>query len=137
MRTGRSCRQTAATIDTPEPWVNEFLKRNAQYGEIVAQKMPDTGYYTNLTGSQMYARMWATPTTMFDTMLLDTLGYHQAVDRYLEILRDAQGTVKPPGPDVRSASGLSRRPGEPGDGELADGPRCDSSRGELSCAGDE
>ncbi len=89
---------TAATIDTPEPWINEFLRRSAQYGEIVAQKMPDTGYYTNLTGSQTYARMWATPTTMFDTMLLDTLGYHQAVDRYLEMFRVAQGTVKPPGP---------------------------------------
>lgn len=89
---------TAATIDTPEPWVNEFLRRNAQYGEIIAQKMPDSGFYTNLTGSQVYARMWATPTTMFDTMLLDTLGYHQAVDRYLEIFRVNQGKVKPPGP---------------------------------------
>lgn len=89
---------TAATIDTPEPYINELLKRNVQYGEIIAQKMPDSGYYTNLTGSMIYARMWATPTTMFDTMLLDTLGYHEAVSRYLEIFRNAQGTVKPPGP---------------------------------------
>jgi hypothetical protein len=90
--------ETAAEIDTPETWVNNFLKRNAQYGEIVAQKMPDTGHYTNLTGSLVYARMWPTPTTTFDTMLLDTLGYHQAVDRYMEILRDSQGEIKPPGP---------------------------------------
>ncbi|GMU22201.1 MAG: hypothetical protein AMXMBFR13_22890 [Phycisphaerae bacterium] len=89
---------TAARIQTPERYVNEYLRRNAQYGELIAQRMPDSGHYTNLTGSQVYARMWATPTTMFDTMLLDTLGYHQAVDRYLEIFRDTQGSVKPPGP---------------------------------------
>ncbi len=88
---------TAARIDTPEPYVNEYIRRNAQYGELIAQRMPD-GRYTNLTGSLVYARMWATPTTMFDTMLLDTLGLHDAVDRYLETYRAAQGTVKPPGP---------------------------------------
>ncbi len=88
---------TAARIDTPEPYVNEYLRRNAQYGELIAQRMPD-GRYTNLTGSLVYARMWATPTTMFDTMLLDTMGLHEAVARYLETYRAAQGTVKPPGP---------------------------------------
>lgn len=89
---------TAAVVETPEPYVNELVRRNAQYGELIAQRMPDSGLYTNLTGSWVYARMWATPTTMFDTMLLDTLGYHEAVGRYLEIFRATQGTVKPPGP---------------------------------------
>lgn len=101
---------TAARIDTPEPYVNQYLLRNAQYGEIIAQKMLDTGHYTNLTGSQIYARMWATPTTMFDTMLLDTLGYHEAVARYLEIFRDTQGTVKPPGPAYERHPGYFATP---------------------------
>lgn len=101
---------TAARIDTPEPFVNEYLRRNAQFGEIIAQKMPDSGRYTNLTGSQVYARMWATPTTMFDTMLLDTLGYHDAVANYLEIFRDTQGTVKPPGPSFSPHPGYLATP---------------------------
>lgn len=101
---------TAARIVTPEPRINEFLRRSAQYGELIAQKMPDTGHYTNLTGSMVYARMWATPTTMFDTMLLDTLGYHVAVDRYLEILRTTQGTVKPPGPAFERHPGYLATP---------------------------
>lgn len=89
---------TVARIDTPEAPVNEFLRRNLQYGRIIAQRMPDGGHYTNLTGSYVYSRMWATPTTMFSAMLLDTLGDHAAVARYLEIFRATQGTVKPPGP---------------------------------------
>ncbi len=101
---------TAATIDTPEPYVNELLKRNAQYGEMIAQRMPESGFYTNLTGSQVYARMWATPTTMFDTMLLDVLGHHDAVDRYLEIFRAAQGTVTPPGPSYELHPGYLAGP---------------------------
>lgn len=96
---------SAAVIETPEPYVNHLLQRNLQYAEIVAQKMPDGGHYTNLTGSMVYALLWATPTSMFDTMLLDTLGYHDAVERYLEIFRATQGTVKPPGP------GYERHPG--------------------------
>ncbi len=90
--------ETLATIDTPEPYVNNYLKRNLQYAELIAQRMPDTGHYTNLTGSWAYARMWATPTTMFHTMLLDALGRHESVERYLQIFKDTQGTVKPPGP---------------------------------------
>jgi hypothetical protein len=31
-------------------------------------------------------------------MLLDTLGYHRTVERYLDIFLEEQGTVKPPGP---------------------------------------
>ena len=89
---------TAATVDTPEKLVNDLILRNIQYGELIAQRMPGTDYITNLTGSMQYARMWATPTTMFDTMLLDTLGHFDAVGTYLEIFREHQGTVKPPGP---------------------------------------
>ncbi len=102
---------TAARIETPERYVNEYLLRNAQYGQLIAQKMPG-GHYTNLTGSLVYARMWATPTTMFDTMLLDTLGYHEAVARYLEIFRATQGTVKPPGPAYERHPGYLATPVE-------------------------
>ena len=101
---------TAATIETPEPFVNSFLRRNIQFGEVIAQKMPESDHYTNLTGSLIYSRVWATPTTMIDTMLLDTLGYHGAVDRYLEILRAAQGTAKPPGPSYENHRGYLATP---------------------------
>lgn len=101
---------SAARIETPEPFVNSYLLRNVQYGELIAQRMPDSGHYTNLTGSWVYARMWATPTTMFDTMLLDTLGRHEAVDRYLEIFRATQGTVKPPGPAYADHPGYFATP---------------------------
>jgi hypothetical protein len=101
---------TVATIGTPEPYVNELIRRNAQYGRIIAQKMPDDGHFTNLTGSMIYARVWATPTTMFDTMLLDTLGYHEAVDRYLEIYRATQGSITPPGPSYERHPGYLATP---------------------------
>jgi hypothetical protein len=32
------------------------------------------------------------------TMLLDLMGYHDAVERYIEIYKDAQGSALPPGP---------------------------------------
>lgn len=105
---------TAARIDTPERYVNEYLRRNAQFGELIAQRMPDSGLTTNLTGSMQYARMWATPTTMFDTMLLDTLGYHDAVARYLEIFRATQGDVKPPGPSYTKHPGYFGGPASVG-----------------------
>ncbi len=90
--------ETAAHLETPETYVNEYLWRNLQFGEIIAQKMPDTGLYVNMTGAHKYARVWATPNSMFNTMLLDTMGYHEAVDRYLESFRAEQGTAKPSGP---------------------------------------
>lgn len=102
--------ETAADIETPEPYVNQLLRRQAQYGELIAQRMPDSGLYTNLTGSLVYACMWATPTTMFDTMLLETLGYHEAVERYLEVFRPEQGTVKPPGPSYEKHPGYFATP---------------------------
>lgn len=101
---------TAAQIETPEPYVNAYLKRNVQYGELIAQRMPDSGHYTNLTGSLVYARMWATPTAMFNTMLLNAMGYHEAVARYLEIFRDTQGSVKPPGPSYELHPGYFATP---------------------------
>ncbi|MDO8587391.1 MAG: hypothetical protein Q7T82_10155 [Armatimonadota bacterium] len=88
---------TAAHIDTPEDYVNRAFTCSLKLAEIIAEMNPADGEYSILLGSWAYAVMWATPVSMTSVMLLDTMGYHSAADRYLEILRKAQGTVKPPG----------------------------------------
>jgi len=89
--------RTAARVQTPEPAVQEVIKHSLRLSEIVAEKNPADGQYSMLTGSFTYANLWATPHAMGCAMLLDALGYHEQVDRYMEIFRDQQGTVVPPG----------------------------------------
>ncbi|MHB9130241.1 MAG: hypothetical protein ACYDBB_04005 [Armatimonadota bacterium] len=88
---------TAATFHTPEPEINRIIERNLHFAEIIAERNPADGQYALLTGSLFYADMWATPMAMTCTMFLDTLGYHDAVAKYLEIFRQEQGTVAAPG----------------------------------------
>lgn len=88
---------TAATVDVPEAPLNELLRRSLQFGEVVAEKNPADGQYALLTGSLHYANMWATPMAMTAIMMLDTLGYHDSVEKYLEVFHKEQGTVVPPG----------------------------------------
>lgn len=88
---------TAATFHTPEPEINSIIARNLRFAEIIAERNPADGQYALLTGSLFYADMWATPMAMTCIMFLDTLGYHEAVAKYLEIFRTEQGTVAAPG----------------------------------------
>ncbi|WP_328992683.1 twin-arginine translocation signal domain-containing protein [Kribbella sp. NBC_01245] len=91
---------TAATISTPERHVNELVKRNIQFSEIVAQKAKDPSgadQVTFLTGSYGYDVLWSTPTSMTSHMFLSLLGYHDVVAKHLRLYKDRQGTVKPPG----------------------------------------
>ncbi|HLA40075.1 MAG TPA: hypothetical protein VJ417_08765 [Candidatus Glassbacteria bacterium] len=87
----------AARIITPETQLNQALSRSLQFAEIIAEKNPYTKEYSFLSGAWTYARLWPTPTSMVSHMLLDNLGYHEAVARHLEIFRLNQGTVTPPG----------------------------------------
>jgi hypothetical protein len=88
---------TASTIRTPEPAVNEFFRRSVQLAEIIAEKSPDTGRSTFLTGSFGYDLLWSTPTSMVSHMFLDLLGRHDVVADHLEVYLDIQGVRQPPG----------------------------------------
>ncbi len=90
---------TAATVNTPEKYVNDLVTRNVQFSEVVASKVPDQSYSTFLTGSMGYDVLWTTPTSMTSHMFLSPLGYHDVVAKHLELYFGTQGSVKPPGPD--------------------------------------
>lgn len=89
--------ETAARVETPEVFVNEAIKHSLRFAEVIAERNPADGNYSILSGALTYADLWSTPHSMACVMLLDTLGYHDAVDRYLELFRREQGTVVPPG----------------------------------------
>jgi len=89
--------QTAAVVDTPETAINETLEHSLKFQEVLAEKNPATGDYAFLVGSLRYSGMYATPNAMAFTMLEDILGYHEVVDKHIEVLRKNQGTVIPPG----------------------------------------
>ena len=88
--------RTAARIRTPEHDINETVRHSLRFAEIISEKDPDTGKYCSLTGSFNYANLWATNIAARVTGL-DMLGYHGAAAKYLEVFRDEQGTVVPPG----------------------------------------
>ncbi len=89
--------ETAARVDTPEPLVNGVIRHAPRFAEVIAERHPETGQYSLLSGSWHYERLWATPTSMNITMILDGLGYHPVAEKYLEIFRQEQGTITPPG----------------------------------------
>ncbi len=101
---------TAATFDVPEDYINQAIKRSLQFAEIIAEKDPNTGNYSLLTGSLMYSwGLWVTPNSM--TMnLLDMAGYHSVLEKYLDIFRNLQGTVVPPGPQFKLHPGYLSSP---------------------------
>lgn len=101
---------TAAKIDTPEDYVNRAIKWSLKLGEVIAEKNPADGNYSMLLGSWHYDVLWATPVSMTSVMLLDTMGYHSAADKYMEFLRKEQGTVKPPGDNYPQHPGYLATP---------------------------
>ena len=101
---------TAARIDTPEPQINLAVKHTLRLAELIAERNPDTGEYSLLSGSGTYDALWPTPTSMVTSMLLDPLGYHSVAEKYLELFRANQGTVKPPGPAYKLYPGYFSSP---------------------------
>jgi len=86
-----------ARVQTPEPLVNQAFRVSPKFTEVIAERDPVTGQYSQLSGSWHYEKLWATPTSMNLTMILELLGYHAEVEKYLEIFKGNQGTVRPPG----------------------------------------
>jgi len=83
--------RTAATFRVPEAPITETVRRSLQFAEVIAEKNPATGKTCMLSGSFVYANLWTTPAAMALVMMLDGLGYHDVVDRYLAIFREEQG----------------------------------------------
>jgi len=78
--------------------ITQAIRRNLQTAEVIAERDPSTGHYSMLTGGWIYAHgLWPTPVSMSWTMLLDTMGYHSVLGKYLEMFRKEQGMVVPPG----------------------------------------
>ncbi len=96
---------TAARLVTPEPHINGTIEHNLKLAEIVAERNPDTGYYSLLTGSWIYADVWATPGAEHLVMLLDSMGYHSTVERYLRPYLQEQGRAVPVGDHFRPHPG--------------------------------
>ncbi|NUQ64055.1 MAG: hypothetical protein HUU20_16380 [Pirellulales bacterium] len=101
---------TSSHVDTPERLVNEAARQAVRFCEVIAERHPDTGQYALLSGSWHYEKLWATPTSMNITMILDGLGHHPAAEKYLEIFRQNQGTVVPPGKAYRKHAGYLATP---------------------------
>lgn len=93
----RKVLKTATRFDSPEPAINDGLRQSVRFSLNLTEKNPDTGKYCKINGSWTYADLWTTPGAMDFIMLLDTLGHHDTVARYLEVFREEQGTVVPPG----------------------------------------
>jgi hypothetical protein len=89
---------TAAVVDTPEPQVNNAVRRMVELAQVISEINPENGERALLTGSWNYDTLWPTPACMAAHMLLDQLGYHGFVADNLEIFRTYQGTADPPGP---------------------------------------
>ncbi len=86
---------SAASFITPERQVNETIRQNLRLTGIVAERDPETGFTSLLTGSWAYADLWATPGCMQIAMFLDSMGYHEDARRYLRMYIDDQGSVVP------------------------------------------
>lgn len=101
---------TAARLTTPESYVNRAVENSLKLAETIAETNRETGLPALLLGSWSYAVSWATPIAMTINMLLDTFGHHAAAEKYLEIFRDQQGTVKPPSPYIEQHPGYLSTP---------------------------
>jgi len=97
---------TAARVDLPEDYINQAIKRNLQFDQITADLDPATGDTYVMTGAMGYGiATWATPISIALAGFLDPMGYHDLVEKYLKVFKDAQGKVNPPGAAFRPHPG--------------------------------
>jgi len=81
----------------PEGEINEAIRQSIRFSHVLTERNPDTGKLCKLSGSWIYSALWTTPGAMDMIMMMDAIGQHAAVERCLEIFKDEQGTVVPPG----------------------------------------
>jgi hypothetical protein len=100
----------AATVSTPEEYINQAILSSLKSAEVIAERDPATGYYSLLSGAWTYADVWATPTAMTCVLCLDNFGYHEAVEKYLQVFKQTQGSVVPPGKAFKAHPGYLATP---------------------------
>jgi hypothetical protein len=89
---------TAARFDVPEEEVNQILRRHIQFAEIIAQKHDDSHHYMHLGCALSYNTLGPVTTIMLTAgLLLNPLGYHSVVEKYLQGFKAYQGKVTPVG----------------------------------------
>ncbi len=99
-------------FEVPEDDINDCIRQSVRISNLLTEKNPATGKYCKVNGSWIYADLWTTPGSMDLVMLMDTLGYHDIVERYLDIFLAEQGTVKPPGPAYELHRGYFSTPAQ-------------------------
>lgn len=85
------------SVGVPEQEINEAIKQSVRFSNVLSERSPESGKVCKTSGSWAYADLWTTPGAMDLIMMMDMLGHHQTVRRYLDIFRDEQGSVKPSG----------------------------------------
>lgn len=88
---------TPTAFETPEADVNDVLRHSVRFSNMLAEKNPATGKFCKINGSWVYAALWTTPAAMDLVMMMDMFGHHKTVAPWLDIFREEQGTVCPPG----------------------------------------
>ena len=88
---------TGTRFITPEPDVNEVLRHVPRFSLNLSETNPATGKVCKVVGTSVYRDLWTTPMALDLSMMMDLLGLPGAVRPYLEILKEEQGTVVPPG----------------------------------------
>jgi len=101
---------TAARVHTPEEQINQAIAHSLKFAQLITEKNPETGQYSFVTGSWQYDALWPTPTSMTSHMLLDIFGYYSVVEKHIDIFKDNQGTIKPPGPAYKMHPGYFSSP---------------------------
>ncbi len=89
--------KSATKFEVPEADVNDAIAQSVRFSHVLTERNPATGKICKINGSWVYAALWTTPGAMDLVMMMDTLGHHALVERCLEIFREEQGTVVPPG----------------------------------------
>jgi len=84
-------------FQVPEREINDVIRQSIRFSHVLTERNPANGKLCKLSGSWVYSALWTTPGAMDLIMLMDTMGQHNAVARCLEIFKDEQGTVVPPG----------------------------------------
>lgn len=97
-------------FEVPERQLTEALRHSIRFSHVLTERNPATGKVCKLSGSWAYSALWTTPGAMDLVMLMDTLGQHRAVARCLEIFREEQGTVVPPGDTYQLHPGFLSTP---------------------------
>ncbi|MDD5676549.1 MAG: hypothetical protein PHW60_00980 [Kiritimatiellae bacterium] len=102
--------RNAASVSVPEAPVTGAIRHSVRLSHLITERNPATGNVCKLSGSLAYANLWSTPLAMDLIMMMDTLGYHEFTARYLEIFREEQGTVVPPGDAYKPHPGYLSTP---------------------------